>query len=181
MLLCGSCEENLGLEYGASGKAFVMQAISKSKACPKFSKYSGVVEWANAVVLWVNIGGCDYSNDFANGGRSMMWYGGSRHKGDTPVIQRLVRVGQQSMAEADKKLKSKKETVKKQRDGGAGKMPEQVLLFCRTSIAAKLGKGSGMAPYVFCGRLGYISHRESKHPVRFEWSLLDFDHVIFCF
>ena len=50
------CLEDMGQEYEQSGKAFVMQAINQRNACPKFSKYSGVVEWKNAIVLWVNIG-----------------------------------------------------------------------------------------------------------------------------
>ncbi len=50
-----------------------MRAIS-CKGVARFSKYSGVVEWANAVVLWVNVGGEDYSNTFLDGGRRMIWY-----------------------------------------------------------------------------------------------------------
>ena len=60
------------------GKAAVM-AMSNNGTAPKFSKYSGVVEWHNAVYLWVNIGGkTGYHNAFTEEGRFMMWYGGSR-------------------------------------------------------------------------------------------------------
>jgi hypothetical protein len=30
--------------------------MAHPKKMPKFSKYSGVVEWQNAIFLWVNIG-----------------------------------------------------------------------------------------------------------------------------
>jgi hypothetical protein len=62
------------------GKAAVM-ALSNGGALPRFSKYAGAVEWRNSVYLWVNIGGSagsDYVNTFSEGGRHMMWYGGSR-------------------------------------------------------------------------------------------------------
>lgn len=60
------------------GKAAVM-ALANGNTLPRFSKYSGVVEWRNAVFLWVNIGGqTGYHNAFTEKGRNMMWYGGSR-------------------------------------------------------------------------------------------------------
>jgi hypothetical protein len=60
------------------GKAAVM-SMSNGGSTPRFSKYSGVVEWRNAVYLWVNIGGkTGYRNSFSEGGRFIMWFGGSR-------------------------------------------------------------------------------------------------------
>jgi len=72
-------------------KASVMlTAYPSSRA--RFSKYSGVVEWANAVFLWVNVGGtqCDYPNEMREGGQVLSWFGGSRHHEDSPVVQRLL-------------------------------------------------------------------------------------------
>lgn len=68
------------------GKAAVM-SMSNGGTPPRFSKYSGVVEWRNAVYLWVNIGGkTGYHNTFSEGGRFIMWYGGSRmHAGECCV------------------------------------------------------------------------------------------------
>ena len=40
----------------------------------RFSKYTGSLEWANAVVLWVNVGGPDYTNLFLERGAQMTWY-----------------------------------------------------------------------------------------------------------
>lgn len=60
-----------------------------------FSKYVGSLEWRNAVVLWVNVGGADYKNVFsASGdeskGLTTTWYASPRYTEDTPVVQRLL-------------------------------------------------------------------------------------------
>ena len=59
---------------------------------PKFSKYSGVVQWNNSYFLWVNILSSDlrtknsnkndrdgdfHPNEFLEKGRKMTWFGGS--------------------------------------------------------------------------------------------------------
>lgn len=52
---------------------------------PKFSKYSGVVQWANGFFLWVNLSppsdhkgvGGYYPNMFLEEGRFLTWFGGS--------------------------------------------------------------------------------------------------------
>ncbi|KAJ1396904.1 hypothetical protein B484DRAFT_407186 [Ochromonadaceae sp. CCMP2298] len=60
------------------GKAAVMQS-SNFGVLPRFNKYCGALEWKNCVYLWVNIGGgSGYRNAFSEGGRHMMWYGGSK-------------------------------------------------------------------------------------------------------
>lgn len=86
---CGRMLEEVGF-----GKAAIM-AASYFGTAPKFSKYSGVVEWKNCVYLWVNIGvpGGDYNNSFSEGGRYITWFGGSRMHADTPVTQRLLNGG----------------------------------------------------------------------------------------
>ena len=68
--------------YTSFGKASVV-AGSHTAFLPKFSKYSGVLEWANCVYLWVNMGGADpgadsYANTFLDEGRSFVWFGGSK-------------------------------------------------------------------------------------------------------
>ena len=55
-----------------------------------FSKYSGSLEWNNAIVLWVNVGGQDYRNLFLDGGERMTWYASPRNNETTPVVQRLI-------------------------------------------------------------------------------------------
>lgn len=62
------------------GKLPIMIMSNNGKA-PKFNKYPGVLEWKNCLYLWVNVGGkTGYTNTFSEGGRYMMWYGGSKMK-----------------------------------------------------------------------------------------------------
>ena len=81
-----------------TGKAAIMSVANGGKP-PRFSKYSGVVEWNNCVFLWVNIAsGGDYTNSFSEKGRFMTWFGGSKMTEDSPVIQRLLRAGKEEKA-----------------------------------------------------------------------------------
>ena len=88
---CGRMLEEVGF-----GKAAIM-AASYFGTAPKFSKYSGVVEWKNCVYLWVNIGvpGGDYNNSFSEKGKYITWFGGSKMHSETPVVQRLLKGGTQ--------------------------------------------------------------------------------------
>ena len=72
---------------GAPTKLSVVAAIAGQT---RFSKYSGSLEFKNAVVLWVNIGGNDYKNVFMDGGQRMTWYASARNDESTPVVQRLL-------------------------------------------------------------------------------------------
>jgi len=91
----------LGPEIGSlmsdvsTGKAAIM-SIANGGRPPRFSKYSGVVEWKNCVFLWVNIGGNGgYKNCFSEKGPSlfMSWFGGSKMTAETPSTKRLLRAG----------------------------------------------------------------------------------------
>lgn len=53
-------------------------------------RYSGSIEWSNAIFLFVNVGGSDYSNLFSDSGRRMSWFAGSRQDKTTPLIRRLL-------------------------------------------------------------------------------------------
>jgi hypothetical protein len=72
---------------GPPTKLSVVTAIAGNT---RFSKYSGSLEFKNAVVLWVNIGGNDYRNVFMDGGKRMTWYASPRNDERTPVVQRLL-------------------------------------------------------------------------------------------
>lgn len=63
----------------------------------RFSKYSGSLEWKNAVVLWVNIGGSDYKNVFFDGGARMTWYASPNNHEGTPVVARLLSKGKETV------------------------------------------------------------------------------------
>lgn len=71
----------LGSQCQSFGKAPVM-AVANNGVLPKFSKYPGMVEWANAFFLWVNVVGQAksgaYDNSFEDGGRVIQWFGGKR-------------------------------------------------------------------------------------------------------
>ena len=75
----------LGKPHTEFGKAAVVTK-SNNGQIPKFSKYSGVLEWNNCIYLWVNLGGnisslaaeTSYDNTFLDEGRSFVWFGGSK-------------------------------------------------------------------------------------------------------
>ena len=67
-------------------------AIAHSSSSVSYSKYSGTLEWKNAVFLWVNIqANADYPNKFYETGRRFSWFGGSKMNGETPLVKRLLR------------------------------------------------------------------------------------------
>lgn len=69
----------LGQHVTEYGKAAVM-ALCNNGSVPRFSKYSGVVEWKNALFLWVNLGHDknQYPNTFSEQGKYITWFGGSK-------------------------------------------------------------------------------------------------------
>ena len=72
-------KEKLGYKVSDFGKAYVMAQLNGGLQ-PRFSKYSGVAEFKNCVILWVNIGKeiSDYPNNFSNNGKNINWFGGSK-------------------------------------------------------------------------------------------------------
>jgi hypothetical protein len=101
-------ERHLGQHMpGRPTKEDAVKAMTGGRGA-RFSKYAGSLEWRNAIVLWVNVGGSDYKNMFkpdASGELTMTWYASERQNEGTPVVQRL-------LATADKAA-------------------DEVLLFCR--------------------------------------------------
>ena len=138
---------------GPATKFSAIMAMTQGRNA-RFSKYAGALEWRNAVVLFVNVGGKDYKNLFASDGvdgLTMTWYASPRNNESTPVVQRLLA----TRGEADGGGGSK----------GAAATP--VVLFCRL-------EGE---PYVCCGRLGYKSHVPRHQPLKFVWRLLDYQQL----
>jgi len=102
-LILGDTSGCLGRYMKNAGKAHVMEESARlgvegyTGHNISFNKYSGVQEWGNDVLfLWVNLDApdCDVVNEFRNGGCHVTWFGGSRMHNGTPVIRKLVRVGQ---------------------------------------------------------------------------------------
>jgi hypothetical protein len=87
----------LGQHIAEYGKAAVM-AMCNNGTVPRFSKYSGVVEWKNAIFLWVNLGHdkSQYPNTFSEQGKYITWFGGSKMHEDSEVIKRLITLGKTS-------------------------------------------------------------------------------------
>jgi len=142
---------------GGQVKRAVMELAVSSKRCsPKFSRMSGIQEWNNAVMLFVNVYGDEYKNVFLEDGRQITWFAQSRQWEGTPVIQRLIHCagGCVTFQDDDNEEEANFEET-------------PVLLFCRN-----LGKG-----YVYCGELSYMAHEPSEIPIRFVWRLDDFEYL----
>ena len=150
----------LGVPMERTGKEFVIYESFERAALSEdrhrlegsrlsFNKYSGVQEWKNSIFLWVNLGGKDGTvvNDFLEGGKQITWFGGSRMQDDTPVVQRLLRLGK-----------------------AASPSSSSIILWCRRYEAEK----KTYSPYVCLGRLGYQSHVPGSYPLSFVWMLLDY-------
>lgn len=138
---------------GGAAKRAAIEAASPD-ASPTFSRMSGIQEWRNAVVLFVNVYGEGYKNSFVGGGTEITWFAQPRQWEGTPVVQRLVNCEGGDVA-ADG-------------DGEAAHFDETpVLLFCREE-----GRG-----YVYCGDLAYLGHDPTRIPIRFVWRLVDYEHL----
>lgn len=139
-------------------KEFVIYESFERSACEEdrlrlagsrlsFNKYSGVQEWDNAIFLWVNLGGKnnDVVNEFLDRGKQITWFGGSRMHDETPVVQRLLKLGCQTQENS-------------------------IILWCRRYEDEKKTFG----PYVCLGRLAYHSHVPGSYPLSFIWTLQDY-------
>jgi len=80
---------------------------------------------------------------------------------ESPVIKRLIEVGQKSASLGNNK------TDAKRRCHGS----EDIVLWCRFM------DGNKAHPYICLGGLGYVSHVPGTHPIEFVWELLDFDRL----
>jgi len=137
-------------------KREVVSVLHPQSMHVRFSKYSGILEWKNAIVLWVNIYGDSYKNLFLENGRQLTWFGQSRQTEETPVIRKMIPSTPPSLDEGSCRTKVAKEEGKQE----GGKMLP-VLLLCR------LEGGD----YIYCGRLKYLAHDPTKLPLRFVWEL----------
>ena len=81
---------HLGKPVPEFGKAAAVALLAGRTCPPKFSKYAGALEWRNAVVLWVNIGGSDYANVFSEKGATMSWFASPQCHADSPIVSRLL-------------------------------------------------------------------------------------------
>lgn len=144
--------KGLGAPLGDSSTKATVMAIANGGRVPSFSKYSGTAEWRNCIFLWINYGhpNNEVQNNFADGGRRIDWYGGSNVYEESDIIQKLLRFSDGTVL---------------------GSAPEEgkkcVVLFVRKPSE----------PYICLGRLKYFSHDLKRHPVVFDWTLVDYDRL----
>jgi len=143
-------------------KAAVVRALSPVSN-PKFSKMSGIQEWANCVALYVNVGdkhGNTYNNVFTHAGSRITWFAQPRQNEDTPVIRSIVATA--NMEEESVEDTRERANTEEGVQGIKGK-DWPLHLFCRMEGCE----------YVYCGRLKMIDYQPSKHPMKFTMRLVD--------
>lgn len=157
-------------------KRTVMHNASADGMMPRFSRMSGIQEWSNAVMLFVNVfvgsGDC-YKNVFLDGGRQITWFAQNRQWEGTPVVQRLIHSSSHAAkgeagSDGEEGGGPAPSSAAAAADDAAEEEEEEetpVLLFCREE---KQG-------YVYCGRLRYVAHDPDRLPIRFVWELRDYD------
>jgi len=122
----------------------------------------------------------------------MTWYGGSKMREDSPIIQKLIRVGKKAASlavgnstventatattEATSSCSPSDEIIRisvgeKEQDEDAD---ASILLWCRTFDA----QTKRLTPYTCFGRLSYVKHDGNSHLVAFDWNLLDYDEIV---
>ncbi|CAL6337636.1 unnamed protein product [Bathycoccus prasinos] len=143
-------------------KAAVVHELSPI-AHPKFSKMSGIQEWRNCVVLYVNVGdkyGNSYDNVFTNCGGCITWFAQPRQDEESSPIRTI-------LSTMSKKEVSCEETKNKALEEGeeAEKLFPKwpVHLFCRMEGET----------YTYCGRLKALNYEANKRPMKFTFQLLD--------
>jgi len=143
-------------------KAAVVRALSPVSN-PKFSKMSGIQEWANCVALYVNVGdkhGNTYNNVFTHAGSRITWFAQPRQNEDTPVIRSIVATA--NMEEESVEDTRERANTEEGVQGIKGK-DWPLHLFCRMEGCE----------YVYCGRLKMIDYQPSKHQMKFTMRLVD--------
>eukprot|EP00930_Biecheleria_cincta_P088541 TRINITY_DN77783_c0_g1_i1.p1 TRINITY_DN77783_c0_g1~~TRINITY_DN77783_c0_g1_i1.p1 ORF type:complete len:239 (+),score=42.98 TRINITY_DN77783_c0_g1_i1:54-770(+) len=121
-----------------------------SSAPPRFNKYAGWAEWRNAIFLWVNAVGGNFTNTFKQKGQQLSWYvGGQNPTTESPIVKRLLRKAHGEGSEKDTK----------------------VLLFIRPRETE---------PYIVCGPCTYAGHNAKKKGFEFTWQLQEFGALQKC-
>ena len=168
---------------GATTKELAMRIMatgSLKASAPKFSKYSGVTEWKNVVVLWVNIDGDDYKNHGIEGGSKLTWFGGSRHYHDSPVVIRMLAI----QANREKEIISHQEKVSNttheaEKGNMKADLTDEIIPYpaSKDQIILLLRRKGG--EYFLCGNVIQAGYDTTKHPIRIIWELVN-HHTVLC-
>lgn len=157
---------------GGQVKRAVMDLANATALPIRFSRMSGIQEWRNTIMLFVNVYGDEYKNVFLGGGRLVTWFAQRRQWEGTPVIQRLIHSDGATVT-FEEETTCSDDSIKEVKAASQTNIVEYertpVLLFCRN-------KGFG---YCYCGELGYLGHDPTQLPIRFVWELLDFEVLRF--
>lgn len=142
-------------------KAAVVRVLSPVSN-PKFSKMSGIQEWKNCVVLYVNVGdkhGNSYDNVFTRAGSRISWFAQPRQDEESPAIRTILKTAtldEESVEDAVRRAEDGEQVAPKYADW-------PLHLFCRMEGDA----------YVYCGRLKMVEHDPNRTPMKFQMRLLD--------
>jgi hypothetical protein len=189
----------LGGPGNQAKRAVMLEACANRAVRPTFSRMSGIQQWANAVFLFVNVGGASgFDNVFLDGGRRVTWFAQATQTEVSPVILRLIHHASGYAYDGDS---DDGDDVRGGKGGERGR---------RRGAAAAGGAGPGASrgggddgsdgsddaggaglsflppaavclicrtpeqPYVWMGELAYESHAPGTRPLKFVWRLKDF-------
>lgn len=154
----------LGKSIGVPNKDPVIRLLQPARVHARFNKFAGILEWRNAVVLWINKDSAQYENTFSADWSTVTWFMSESSTLETPAIQRLLHCG--SAAAVD----DSKTGASAAADAAEAPPPADILLFCRDQSTGD--------PYVFCGRVKYAQYFPQRFPVKFLFTLLDRERLM---
>lgn len=139
---------------------------------PKFSKMSGIQEWKNCVVLYVNVGdkyGNSYDNVFTQCGGCITWFAQPRQDEESSAIRTILSTYDVQKKDLYSCDEMKDKALEEEEEDGNSRNKKisfpnwPVHLFCRMEGDT----------YTYCGRLKALNHEENKRPMKFTFQLLD--------
>jgi hypothetical protein len=141
-------------------RAVIIAANASTSHTPKISAMGGIKEWRNSIFLFVNLS-AGSSNEFVDGGRKITWYAQDKQSEFSAQVQRLIHHATGCTYPPAEESSSSGAAA-----GGVFLEPCSVCLICRLDAEE---------PYIWCGELEYVSHEPGSHPVKFLWSLKNFE------
>ncbi len=155
----------LGKSIGVPNKDPVIRLLQPARVHARFNKFAGILEWRNAVVLWINKDSAQYENTFSADWSTVTWFMSESSTLETPAIQRLLHCGSAAAVDDRKTGAAAASTA-----AAEAPPPADILLFCRDQSTGD--------PYVFCGRVKYAQYFPQRFPVKFLFTLLDRERLM---
>ncbi len=154
----------LGKSIGVPNKDPVIRLLQPARVHARFNKFAGILEWRNAVVLWINKDSAQYENTFSADWSTVTWFMSESSTLETPAIQRLLHCGSAAAIDDSKTGAAAAPAA------AEAPPPADILLFCRDQSTGD--------PYVFCGRVKYAQYFPQRFPVKFLFTLLDRERLM---